>query len=139
MTTAHPRISFLDLVDREELPADFVADIEAWQSRSGTVKVNLAVDRLPTFASHPAFDPEVYGGTIVLAESLDDIERVLPGGGGRAAGDAAVRRHLHPAACFDPTLAPEGKHVVSAFTQWVPHTYADAPHDRRAGRRTPTG
>jgi phytoene dehydrogenase-like protein len=28
---------------------------------------------------------------------------------------------------FDPTLAPEGKHVVSAFTQWVPHTWADDP------------
>jgi phytoene dehydrogenase-like protein len=28
---------------------------------------------------------------------------------------------------FDPTLAPEGKHVVSMFTQWVPHTYADKP------------
>ena len=28
---------------------------------------------------------------------------------------------------FDPTLAPEGKHVVSMFTQWVPHTYATAP------------
>jgi phytoene dehydrogenase-like protein len=25
---------------------------------------------------------------------------------------------------FDPTLAPEGQHVVSMFTQWVPHSYA---------------
>jgi phytoene dehydrogenase-like protein len=51
-----------------------VADIESWRSRSGTVKVNFAVDRLPRFASHPEFDPAVYGGTIVLAESLDDLE-----------------------------------------------------------------
>ena len=35
---------------------------------------------------------------------------------------------------FDPTLAPEGKHVVSMFSQWVPHTYADAPGRRRADR-----
>ena len=26
------------------------------------------------FASHPEFDPDIYGGTIVLAESLDDLE-----------------------------------------------------------------
>ena len=25
---------------------------------------------------------------------------------------------------FDPTLAPEGMHVVSMFTQWVPHEWA---------------
>ena len=28
---------------------------------------------------------------------------------------------------FDPTLAPEGKHVVSMFTQWVPHEWASKP------------
>jgi phytoene dehydrogenase-like protein len=29
---------------------------------------------------------------------------------------------------FDRTLAPEGKHVMSMFTQWVPHEWCDAPH-----------
>jgi len=48
VATVHPRIAFLTLVGREHLPEDFVADIEAWRSRSGTVKVNFAVDRLPT-------------------------------------------------------------------------------------------
>ena len=67
ITTAHPAISFLRLLDTAELPDDFVADIRGWQSRSGTVKINLAVDRLPVFASHPDFDPQVHGGTIVLA------------------------------------------------------------------------
>ena len=126
ITTAHPAISFLDLIDRAELPPDFVADIEAWQSRSGTVKVNYAVDRLPTFTAHPEYDPQIYGGTIVLADSLDEVETSF---------HEAVNGHpaTHPFAdicipsVFDPTLAPEGKHIVSAFTQWVPHTWADAP------------
>ncbi|HEY5033430.1 MAG TPA: NAD(P)/FAD-dependent oxidoreductase, partial [Actinomycetes bacterium] len=74
ITTAHPQISFLQLLDRRDLPADFVEEIETWKSRSGTVKVNLAVDRLPEFAAKPGYDPEVHGGTIVLAESLDEIE-----------------------------------------------------------------
>jgi phytoene dehydrogenase-like protein len=127
ITTAHPRISFLELLDRADLPADFVADIEAWRSRSGTVKVNFAVDRLPTFTSHPAYAPEVHGGTIVLADSLDEIE-------GSFQEAVAGRPASLPFAdicipsVFDPTLAPEGKHVVSAFTQWVPHTYAAEPH-----------
>src|SRR5262249_8145995 len=28
---------------------------------------------------------------------------------------------------FDDSLAPNGHHVMSMFTQWVPHGYADAP------------
>jgi phytoene dehydrogenase-like protein len=104
-----------------------VADIEAWRSRSGTVKINMAVDRLPTFASHPAFDPDVHGGTIVLADSLDEIERSYQEA---VTGQPATLpfADICIPSVFDPTLAPEGKHVVSAFTQWVPHTYADAPH-----------
>jgi len=126
ITTAHPAISFLRLVDRSELPGDFVRDIESWKSRSGTVKVNFAVDRLPVFTAHPEPDPQIYGGTIVLAESLDEIESSFQEA---VAGRAAT----HPFAdicipsVFDDSLAPPGHHVVSAFTQWVPHTWADAP------------
>jgi len=30
----------------------------------------------------------------------------------------------------DPTMAPEGKHVVSLFTQWCPAGYAEESHPR---------
>ncbi|MEV4535581.1 NAD(P)/FAD-dependent oxidoreductase [Asanoa sp. NPDC049518] len=127
ITTAHPRISFLELLDRAELPDDFVADIEAWRSRSGTVKVNFAIDRLPTFTSHPAYDPQVHGGTIVLADSLEEIERSFTEASAGSPATLPFADICIPSV-LDPTLAPEGKHVVSAFTQWVPHTYAAAPH-----------
>jgi len=97
------------------------------------VKVNFAVDRLPVFSAHPEPDPQIYGGTIVLAESLDEIESSFQEA---VAGRAAT----HPFAdicipsVFDDSLAPPGHHVVSAFTQWVPHTWADAPDRRRSGR-----
>src|SRR5207248_4042144 len=29
---------------------------------------------------------------------------------------------------FDKTLAPEGVHVMSLFTQWVPHEWSEEPH-----------
>ena len=126
ITTAHPKISFLHLVDPEQLPDDFVSDIEAWQSRSGTVKVNVAVDRLPTFASHPDFDPRIHGGTIVLSESLDDVETAFQEA---VAGRPATLPFADMCipSVFDPTLAPEGHHIVSMFSQWVPHGYADRP------------
>jgi phytoene dehydrogenase-like protein len=126
VTTTHPKISFLRLLDSADLPADFVADIERWNTRSGTVKVNVAVDRLPEFTSKPGFDPEVHGGTIVLARSLDEVEAafqdaVAGGGATRPFADICIP------SVFDPTLAPEGHHIVSMFSQWVPKHWAASP------------
>jgi phytoene dehydrogenase-like protein len=123
ITTAHPAISFLDLLDASVLPADFVADIRGWRSRSGTVKINLAVDRLPVFASHPDFDPQVHGGTIVLAESLDDLENAFQDAVAGQPCRVPFADICIPSV-FDDSLAPAGQHVISMFTQWVPHTYA---------------
>jgi phytoene dehydrogenase-like protein len=127
VATTHPKITFLQQLDEDDLPSDFVADIRRWKTRSGTVKVNLALDRLPDFTCKPGFDPEVHGGTIVLAQSLDEIEGAFQ--------DAVAGRPARlPFAdicipsVFDKTLAPEGKHVMSMFTQWVPSEYVREPH-----------
>src|SRR5262249_21938377 len=126
VAATHPKITFCDQIDRAELPPAFVERIEQWKTRSGTVKVNVAVDRLPEFTARPGFDPEVHGGTIVLAESLDDVEGAFQDAvAGRPA--ALPFADICIPSVFDKTLAPEGKHVVSMFTQWVPHTYAAEP------------
>ncbi len=126
IATTHPRFTFLEQLDRAELPADFVAAIERWRSRSGVVKVNLALDRLPEFRARPGFDPTVHGGTIVFAESLDEIETAFQDA---VAGRPAARPFADVCipSVFDKTLAPEGKHVMSMFTQWVPHAFANEP------------
>ena len=123
ITTAHPAISFLELLDPAQLPSDFVADIRGWQSRSGTVKINLVVDRLPAFTSHPQFDPQVHGGTIVLAESVDDLENAFQEAVAGKPSRLPFADICIPSV-FDDSLAPAGQHVISMFTQWVPYTYA---------------
>ena len=127
VTTAHPQISFLRLLDPKELPDGFVADIRGWRSRSGTVKINLALDKLPVFTSHPEPDPQVYGGTIVLAESLGDIENAFQQAVAGKPAELPFADICIPSV-FDDSLAPAGKHVMSMFTQWVPSSYADEPH-----------
>ena len=127
ISTAHPQITFLRLLDPAALPEELVAAVERWKTRSGTVKVNLALDRLPGFTSAPGVDPTVQGGTIVLAESLDEIEHAFQDA---VAGRPAARpfADICIPSVFDPTLAPPGKHVMSMFTQWVPHRFAAEPH-----------
>ncbi len=128
ITTAHPQISFLRLLDPAVLPPDFVAEIRRWQTRSGTVKINLALDRLPVFASHPEPDPQIHGGTIVLAESLDDIETAFQQA---VTGQPSARpfADICIPSVFDDSLAPPGHQVMSMFTQWVPSGYAAAPDE----------
>jgi phytoene dehydrogenase-like protein len=127
IAATHPQITFLRQLDPADLPPDFVDDIRRWKSRSGVVKVNLALDRLPEFAARPGFDPSVHGGTIVLAPSLDHVEQAFQDAvAGRPA--ALPFADVCIPSVFDRTLAPEGMHVMSMFTQWVPAAWAEAPH-----------
>jgi phytoene dehydrogenase-like protein len=132
VTTAHPQISFLKLLDPAVLPPEFVADIRAWQTRSGVVKINLALDRLPVFTSHPGFDPQVHGGTIVLSESLDDVENAFQEAVAGRPSSLPFADICIPSV-FDGSLAPEGQHIMSMFTQWVPYGYADTPDPAALG------
>ena len=138
VTTAHPQISFLRLLDPADLPAEFVADIRGWRSRSGTVKINLALDRLPAFTSYPEPDPSVYGGTIVLAESLDDIETAFQ----QAVSGTPGRRCRSPTsaspACSTTRWRPPGSTSCRCSPSGCP---AGTPTRRRrpTWRPTPTG
>ena len=119
VTAIHPKITFLEHLQESELPEEFVHDIGHWKTRSGTVKINLAVAELPEFTADPGFDQQVHGGAIQILDDDDYLERAFQEARfGKAAtlpfSDTAIPT------VFDKTLAPEGVHVVSMFTQWVP-------------------
>ncbi len=128
VTAIHPKITFLQQLERTELPASFVSDIENWKTRSGTVKINLAIDRLPTFTANPDYDPEIQGGAIQL---LDDVEQLEQAYQDARFGQAArvPFSDTEIPTVVDKTLAPEGIHTVSMFSQWVPADWADDEDD----------
>ncbi len=128
VTAVHPRITFLEQVDRAELPADFVADIRRWKSRSGVVKINLALAELPDFTADPGTEVgEHHTGAVEMGLSLGYIEQAFQDakqgrGAARPFSDGCIPT------VFDKTLAPEGIHIMSLFTQWCPHEWVEAPH-----------
>ena len=68
VTTLHPKIAFLDQIPRAELPDDFVDDIERWKTRSGVVKINLALAELPNFTADPSTgQAEHHTGSVEMA------------------------------------------------------------------------
>jgi phytoene dehydrogenase-like protein len=128
VTTVHPKIAFLDQLERSVLPDSFVHDIEHWKTRSGTVKINLAIDKLPTFTADPEFDPEIVGGAIQLLDDNVQLEQAYQDARfGRAAGVPFSDTEIPTV--VDRTLAPEGIHTVSMFSQWVPADWADDEDD----------
>lgn len=129
VSAIHPKIAFLKLLDRRDLPADFVRDIECWKTRSGVVKVNVALSELPDFKADPGTNlQEHHTGAIELCFSSRYAERAFQ--------DAHMERKASTApfvdgtipTTLDPTLAPKGIHVFSMFTQWVPDDWNLAPH-----------
>ena len=128
VTSLHPKTAFLDHVGRENLPGDFVRDIEHWKTRSGDVKINLALGELPDFTANPGTSlQEHHTGSVEMAPSMEYIERAfIDAREGRPAA-RPFSDGVIPTA-FDKTLAPEGYHIMSLFTQWVPSAWSEEPH-----------
>jgi phytoene dehydrogenase-like protein len=128
VSSLHPRIAFLEQVGAEHLPDDFVEDIRRWRSRSGVVKINLALGELPRFSADPTDgQAEHHTGAVEMAPSMEFIERAfIDAREGRPAAqpfcDGVIPTTL------DKTLNPDGTHIFSLFTQWVPHEWCEQPH-----------
>ena len=128
VTSLHPKTAFLKQIDSKDLPDTFVRDIETWKSRSGVVKINLALSELPNFTANPGSNQqEHHTGSVEMAPSVEYIERAFQDA---REGRPALRPFSDSVipTTFDKTLAPEGVHIMSLFTQWVPHEWADEPH-----------
>jgi phytoene dehydrogenase-like protein len=128
VTAVHPKITFLQQIDRKDLPPDFVRDIERWKTRSGVVKINLALAELPNFSAIPGTNvQEHHTGSVELCLSTEYAENAFQEARmGRAATHPFVDGVIPTV--YDKTLAPEGKHIFSMFTQWVPHEWNAEPH-----------
>jgi len=129
VTTIHPKIAFLDLIERTELPADFVRDIEVWKTRSGVVKINVALSELPDFIADPGKElQDHHTGSVELCFSPQYAEEAFQDAHmGRKAAERPFVDGTIPTT-LDKKLAPEGIHVFSMFSQWVPDDWNTEPH-----------
>jgi phytoene dehydrogenase-like protein len=128
VTSLHPKRAFLEHVGAAHLPEDFVRDIERWRSRSGVVKINLAIDRLPSFTADPTTgQAEHHTGSVEMAPTMDFIERAFVEAREGRPATAPFCDGVIPTT-LDRTLNPDGIHNFSLFTQWVPESWHAEPH-----------
>jgi phytoene dehydrogenase-like protein len=128
VSTLHPRTAFLEQVGAENLPDDFAADIERWKSRSGVVKINLALAELPDFIADPGSNlQEHHSGSVEMAPTIEYIEKAFQDARQGWPATRPFSDGVIPTA-FDKALCPEGNHIMSLFTQWVPADWSEEPH-----------
>ncbi|MBM3982440.1 MAG: NAD(P)/FAD-dependent oxidoreductase [Planctomycetes bacterium] len=120
---ADANVTFLKLMDANDLPAEFVAQVKKIDYSSATVKINVAIDRPPNWKAKPSdgkVGPE-HHGTMHVCPDQDYIERAYDDAKyGRWARDPMLECTM--ATALDNTLAPEGKHILSMFVQYAPYT-----------------
>ncbi|XP_053928093.1 pyridine nucleotide-disulfide oxidoreductase domain-containing protein 2 isoform X3 [Cuculus canorus] len=122
------KITFLELTPQEQLPKDFVQRIQQVDTCSPVTKINVAVDRLPSFLAAPNTHdgrplPHHQCSIHLNCESTHLLHQAF-----------TEATHGHPSSrpmielcipsALDPGLAPEGCHVVSLFTQYTPSVLA---------------
>jgi phytoene dehydrogenase-like protein len=106
----------LRLIDPIEIGPTMVWRAENIRQPGATAKVDLALGGLPSF---PGGDAERLKGRIVIGPSIDAVEHAMDAYKyGHVAEEPMLEATIPSLA--DPTLAPEGKHVMSVLVQAAP-------------------
>lgn len=131
ISTADPHRTFLGMLDRRELPDDFVRGIEGMKTKGSVVKVLLGLGELPDFTSLPGTEigPQHTGG-IMICPSIDYVQRAwLDAEAGRPSARPFMDCYIQSAT--EDGLAPPGKHTLSMFVQYAPYELAEGNWDSR--------
>ena len=116
-----PKRTFFHLVDPSQLDPTFANRMKNFRANGTVAKVNLALGGLPAF---PALaDNESYlktlSGRIHIGPEIDYLERAFDAS---KYGEFSKMPWLDVTipTILDPSLAPGGKHVLSAYVQFAP-------------------
>ena len=119
-----PKRTFFKLIDPTQLDPTFALRIRNIRANGTVAKVNLALGGLPTFpALTDAIAPDGFikalSGRIHIGPEIDYLERAFDAS---KYGEFSSSPYLDVTipTLLDPALAPEGKHVLSAYVQFAP-------------------
>jgi phytoene dehydrogenase-like protein len=128
ISNADPAKTLLQLLGARHLETGFVHRIRHFRARGMAAKLHLALDLLPAFARLPA---ERAGERLVIAPDPGYIERAFDHAKyGQCSPDPALEITIP--SVHDKSLAPAGKHVLSAVVQYAPYDARASTESARA-------
>jgi phytoene dehydrogenase-like protein len=130
-----PRRTFFHLLDPSTLDPVFALRMKNFRSRGNVAKVLLALGELPKFPSlanavAPDGFHEALAGRIHIGYEIDYLERAFDAS---KYGEISTEPYLDVTipTVLDPSLAPGGKHVLSAHFQFAPYALKEGNWKRR--------
>jgi len=119
ISNADPKRTLLKLTDPVHLSPDFVQKLQHYRGFGTVAKVNLALSGLPKFTALINGDSAGLKGRIQIGPEIDYLERAFDES---KYGNFSRQPYLEASipSLTDPTLAPEGKHVMSIYMQYAP-------------------
>jgi len=134
-SNADPKQTLLRLVDPAEVGPTLGWRVEHIRTPGVVAKVTLVLEGLPAIGG---VDGERLHGRIVVAPTLDDVERAFD-----HSKYGRISEHPYLEATIptlsDPSLAPDGTHVITALFQYAPRCLRDADWDEAARDRVADG
>ncbi|MEX2439729.1 MAG: NAD(P)/FAD-dependent oxidoreductase [Actinomycetota bacterium] len=127
VSNAHPVTTYLDLVGEAHLPDDVVRSVKVYRTKSGSVKVNVALGELPRFPSWDQ-DGELHRGMVAISPSIEYLEKAWDDAKHGRPSEHPYVEAMFPTA-HEEGLAPKGKHIMLAFTQFGPYEVRDGSWD----------
>jgi phytoene dehydrogenase-like protein len=120
ISNADPKRTLLKLTDPTHLSPDFVQKLQHYRGNGTVAKVNLALSGLPQFTALKNGDTSALEGRIHIGNEIDYLERAFDES---KYGNFSRQPYLEATipSLTDPTLAPEGKHVMSIYMQYAPY------------------
>ncbi len=128
VSNADPKTTLIGLLDEGLLPERFAAALNAYRCEGTSVKINLAVDQLPMATALSGKNGRgaqpYHGGIAEINPTIAQMDAAqAEARAGRPAGDPHIE--LCIPTVHDPSLAPEGKHVVTIDVNSQPYTLAE--------------
>jgi len=102
--------------------------VEALPITGCTLKLNAALSELPNFKARPGTREPHHLATINTPISKREWKSCYAAA---RAGKLPERvwTEIYLQTAYDPSVAPEGKHVMSVFSQYVPYAFAEGSWD----------
>lgn len=134
LSNLDPKRTFLGVVGRDHLPADFTRAIERYRMEASSFKLNLALKGLPDFSAIPGTSLALHHrGIIDIAPDLDYLERAYEDAvHGRWSKEPYLEMVLQ--STVDPTLAPKGMHTLTASCKFAPYELAEGTWETEGER-----
>jgi phytoene dehydrogenase-like protein len=117
------RRTYLETMDANDLPAEFIRQVRNFKIRGSSGKLNIALNGLPDFPAIPAGSPCIRGD-LHVTDTIEMMERAYDDWKEGRWSRAPYIDMLIPSQ-IDPTMAPEGKHYMSVFVQYCPYKLAE--------------